>query len=98
MIKPTVGRVVHFYPQGTDALSGPMEPLAAIIAYVWHDRMVNLMVIDRNGIPHARTSVYLHQDADTVNPSASYAAWMPYQKAVAAGDISATRHATHGGV
>jgi len=78
MIKPTVGRVVWFY--GSKA---PEEPLAAIVAKVHSDQLVNLMVIDQNGGTNGRTSVQLLQDDD--KPEADFwCAWMPYQLGQAA--------------
>lgn len=80
MIKPTVGRVVWFYTKGYgDA------PLAAIIAHVWSDVLVNLAVFDRNGICTGRPSVVLEQDDCPVPPAEKcYCTWMPYQKGQAA--------------
>ena len=81
MIKPTIGRVVWFYKyvQG----QGHKGPLAAHVAFVFSDSMVNLMVIDENGNPHSEMSVYLHQEGDEI-PGGNYAEWMPYQKGQAA--------------
>lgn len=57
---PTVGRMVHFYPGPQDGIShSPGHPLAATIAHVWTDTMVNLGVLDSNGVPHKFTSVEL---------------------------------------
>lgn len=87
MIKSTVGRVVWYYPAKTDGLvCYDGQPLAAIVAHVHSDTMVNLAVFDANGDPHNRTSVQLVQDDDSeVTPAAKgYACWMPYQKGQAA--------------
>ena len=81
MIKPTVGRVVWYHPGPQEDHHG--ETLAAHIAHVWSDTCVNLMVIDPNGNPFNRTSVFLYQ-GDTDRPSSQYAEWMPYQKGQAA--------------
>ena len=92
MIKPTVGRVVWFWPgaPGVEArpefltLAGAGEgaepqPCSASIAYVFSDRLVNLTVSDHYGRPHNFTSVTLLQ-GDDARPSAGYfAEWMPYQ-------------------
>lgn len=88
MIKPTVGRVVWFYPSNTDPLFAfdsvkAGEPLAGHVAKVWSDTCVNLMVIDPNGVPTNRTSVFLYQ-GDTDRPGSCFAEWMPYQKGQAA--------------
>ena len=89
-IVPTPGRVVWFYPHESDALSQfgsvrEKKPLAAHIAHVWSDTCVNLMVIDPNGNPTNRTSVYLiPSDSTSDTPGSSYAAWMPFQVGQAA--------------
>lgn len=75
-IYPTVGRVVHYYPTEHEV---SVEPLAAIIAHVWSGQHVNLMVIDADGVPHSRTSVYLDQPDCPTKPPRPYCTWMPYQ-------------------
>lgn len=84
MIKPTVGRVVWFHPASNVATSGfahpdAGEPLAAIVARVLSDRIVNLTVFDALGVPHSRTAVQLVQEGDPVPGGGYYATWMPYQ-------------------
>ena len=83
-IKPTVGRVVHFYAPIADIIhaSGP-GPFAAVIAYVHSDSMVNLAVFDSNGNACSRTSVTLVQEGDA-RPAGMFCEWMPYQKGQAA--------------
>ena len=89
IIKPTVGRVVWYYPPTNSGESGfarhstPGEPLAAIIARVWNDNCVNLSVFDANGIAHSRTSVTLIHDDDSKTDS-GHCRWMPFQKGQAA--------------
>jgi hypothetical protein len=82
MIKPTVGRVVWFYPpkfaEGGFNAPHEGEPCAAIVAKVWSDTMVNLSVFDANGVSHARTSVRLVQEG-TKRPDGYFCEWMPYQ-------------------
>lgn len=85
MIKPTVGRIVWFYPLSDDSdfymfpsvRAG--EPLAAIVAHVWGDSCVNLAVFDPNGKSHTRTSIMLFQHDSVLRPSCGYCGWMPYQ-------------------
>ncbi|MCY1167114.1 hypothetical protein D9M73_70710 [compost metagenome] len=89
LIPPTPGRVVWFYPDPNSAESGfarniDGQPLAALIARVWSDRMVNLMVVDANGVCHPRTSVHLVQEDGEPQPSGDYCTWMPFQKGQAA--------------
>lgn len=89
MIKPTVGRVVWYTPTKDEhgmyqfpCLSG--QPLAAIIACVHTDVMVNLTVFDANGEPHGVCSVDLIQDGQPKPDYGRYCEWMPYQKGQAA--------------
>lgn len=77
MIKPTVGRVVWYYKYVEG--QGFKGPLAAHIAHVHSDSMVNLMVIDENGNPRSETSVPLEQEENDAHIG-SYCCWMPYQK------------------
>ena len=79
VITPTPGRVVWFHPgKYDDLISTDPQPLAAIVAYVHSDWMVNLTVCDRNGEWHSRTSVRLRQVNDEADVN-SYCEWMPYQ-------------------
>lgn len=96
MIKPTVGRVVLFWPSTSFDrhefhVNGP-QPCAATVAYVWNDEMVNLSVTDHNGRHHAVTSVSLVQDEQAKPEGGRYCEWMPYQKQVAAGAIAPNLH------
>ena len=82
MIQPTVGRIVWYYPDERDGMTGgagDTTPRAAIIAYVHDDHMVNLVVFDTNGMSYSRTSVTLVQPEDPARPDQSYCRWMPYQ-------------------
>lgn len=87
MIKPTIGRVVWYYP-------GPQEkrlhvqvkdeqPCVALICYVHTDSTVNLIVFDHFAFMHPRKDVELCQ-GDTAPSEREYCAWMPYQKGQAA--------------
>jgi hypothetical protein len=73
-ISPTPGRMVWFFADANQT-----EPLAAIVAHVWNDRMVNLAVIDKDGSPFCRTSVHLVQPGDPGPATYPQARWMPYQ-------------------
>ena len=86
MIKPTVGRVVLFTPAAgeSDLAENKGQPLAAIIAYVHSDNLVNLAVFDANGRAANRTSVPLIQDDALKSPTGYYCEWMEYQKGQAA--------------
>ena len=79
VVTPTPGRVVWFYPFRDDEIPDYMgTPLAAIVAYMWNDRLVNLMVIDLDGMPVSRRKILFLQEGDAV-PGNSHACWMPYQ-------------------
>ena len=91
-IAPTVGRVLHFIPTA-DYMAGrklafgnPAQPLAAVIAYVHSDTMVNLTVWDQNGVQFSVCSVPLVQEGrfDKIVVGSFYAEWMQYQKGQAA--------------
>jgi hypothetical protein len=87
MITPTNGRIVWFRPQDGDTAIQQhdiRQPLAAQVCHVWGDRMVNLLVTDRNGTTHAQTSVQLLQDDDLKPEGGRFCFWMPYQKGQAA--------------
>lgn len=85
VIPPTPGRVVWYFPSLGDKFPLPSDgqPLAATVARVWNDRMVNLTVHDADGNVHARTSVQLVQPGEPV-PSTAYCCWMPFQREQAA--------------
>ena len=84
MIRPTVGRVVWFWPKR------PMfphdQPQAAMIAHVFGDRCVNLSISDPNGNPvqNPPTSIPLIQQGDIAPESGHYCEWMPFGQAVKA--------------
>lgn len=80
-IAPTIGRVVWYRPASAEDFGNSGQPLAAIVAHVWNDRMVNLCVIDPNGVPMKRTSVTLKQgdDLDNISEGNAFCEWMPYQ-------------------
>jgi hypothetical protein len=84
LIKPTIGRVVWYWPTNR---TQPEQPHAAIIAHVWRDDLVNLAYFDSNGIARHATSVVLRQgegDQATATMAQDYCEWMPYQKGQAA--------------
>jgi hypothetical protein len=89
MIIPTVGRVVWYFKFASGG--GHKGPLAAHVAYVHSTRHVTLMVIDESGEPRPEKSVPLIQDGEPI-PDHDYCCWMPYQKAVASGQIPPTIH------
>jgi hypothetical protein len=86
MIQPTIGRIVWYRPSDFDhnvMTIHDAQPLAATVAYVYSDTMVNLAVSDHLGNTYGRTSVILLQDGQAT-PSGAYCEWMPFQKGQAA--------------
>jgi hypothetical protein len=77
MIKPTVGRVVWFYPLRWR--EGQNQPLAAIIAHVWTETCVNLAVfgVDGHSYPVGNTNVFLVQEGQEVPSGVEYCTYMP---------------------
>lgn len=100
LIPPTPGRVVWYYPSQHELDAKALAiydaaPLAAVVAYVHSDRLVNLALFDHAGAAHRRTSVTLLQEDDAVPHTSEgpYAAWMPYQlgQAAKASEADATQ-------
>ena len=92
MIKPTVGRVILFYPNRK--FTDGDKPIPAFICKIWNDNLINIGGFDSNGHPFKQEQVFLSQtEGDVPAEQSSYAAWMPYQKAVAAGEVLPTLHA-----
>lgn len=83
MIKPTVGRVVWFHQAGA---AERIQPQAAMIAYVHSDEVVNLGVLDANGVSEPRSSVLLFQ-GDGDRPKGEFCEWTPYQTGQAAKEL-----------
>lgn len=82
MIIPSVGRVVWYWPLGN---GGTPQPWAALVAFVHHERLVNLAAFSHSGRAQDVQSVVLRQPEDPAPPAPSpYCEWMPYQKGQAA--------------
>lgn len=75
MIKPTVGRVMWYWPK---VFPDDWQPLAAMVAYVHSDGSVNIGYLDETGAHHLATSVPVVQDQQT-RPDGPHVVWMPYQ-------------------
>ena len=87
VIKPEPSRHVHFIPAtdvSGDGVCTAGQPHAGIIAHVWGDRLVNLLVVDKNGWPVPKISVPLVQPGDAEPTGYDYCRWMPYTLATEA--------------
>ncbi len=83
MIKPTVGRILHYYPGANDVVTGP-APCAAIVTGVVHDREIHVRAFGPAAGSWSRPNVMLLQDQDQPKPMTSYCKWMEYQVGQAA--------------
>lgn len=77
---PTPGRVVWFWP----AAGSPIPhvagiPLAALVAFVTTERLVNLAVFDATGAIWPQQDVQLVHEGDVYVSDAARCEWMPYQ-------------------
>lgn len=82
MIKPTVGRIMWYWPSRH---LRKMQPWAAIVTHVWDDNMVNLAVFGIDGTLSPASSVPVVQDGSPwMVGDSPYCEWMPYQKGQAA--------------
>lgn len=84
--KPTVGRIVWYWPANNDASVSRVgkdtpyaQAHAAIVTAVWGDTCVNLCTFDANGNARPRTSVLLVQDGAARPEGGNFCEWMPYQ-------------------
>lgn len=97
-MKPTVGRVVYFYPAVTRACFGFMtvvgQPLAAIICHVNSPTSVNVSVFDVHGKQFPVSSVPFFETEQSGLPI-DHCAWMPYQRERHAKDEIAARNDMH---
>jgi len=75
MIKPTVGRSLHYYQWNGVCHTGPY---LCLLCKVVSDDRVNLSVFSEDGVPRPAVNVKLVQDGEPV-PCYAYCAWMPYQ-------------------
>lgn len=44
-MKPSIGRIVHYYPHDGDRFGETGEPIAAVVVRVWTDECVNLRLL-----------------------------------------------------
>lgn len=76
----SVGRQLHYFPlnfQHGPHFAHSLAPHAATVAYVHSQSMVNISILDHNGVQHWRTSVEVMPDghAPEMRPDSGYCAW-----------------------
>ncbi len=81
-IEPTVGRNIWFRcTEGQAHLLGMTrfdnQPMHANIVYVWSPTVINLIVVDHVGLPHAVQNVLVN--VPIAAGDGPYAEWMGYQ-------------------
>jgi hypothetical protein len=60
------------------------QPLAALVAHVINDALVNLAVLDCNGMFHSRTSIPHEQGGEAKPEHGYFCSWIPYHVGQAA--------------
>lgn len=85
-IKPTVGRVVWFWPpvQPQAGIGNVLylgQPFAATVAAVCDEdgRRINISYVDHEGNPWSRRAVELIQEGEAEPEGGIFCSWMPYQ-------------------
>jgi hypothetical protein len=77
--KPTIGRIVWYWPGAHDSLAinhDKEQAYAAIIVFVWDDKRINLTIFDRDGNPQPRRGVDLLLEGHLVRKGIdSFAEW-----------------------
>jgi len=81
-IKPSIGRVVWYYPGGEKDRKAGKQPYSAQIAYVHSDTCINIGYLDNNGVAGSASSVRLLGEGETCEHP--FCCWMPYQLGQAA--------------
>jgi hypothetical protein len=86
-MKPTVGRIVHYWPARATGSGGNDQPLPAIITHVWSEECVNLNIFDdgsfkigspmRDDTTVLRTSVRLLPEGRPVVEGEECCQWPP---------------------
>ena len=84
--KPTVGRIVYYWPGKVEAEQGwalsKGKPLAAVVCGITHNGDLILNVMDFVGISRSRIGVKFVTSLDNLqsdDTAEGYATWMPYQ-------------------
>ncbi len=80
-IKPTIGRIVWYIPDGNEGESFEYysdQPCMAQVTYVHADDVINILVTDHEGNQHPMAGVGLIDCYSDSSPG--HCEWMPYQK------------------
>jgi hypothetical protein len=76
LVTPTIAQPVWYYAEHARTKGMKSHdwdvPFAAMVVYVWSDRLVNLLVIDHEGKTFAMSKVPLHQGDDEDDQSAPF--------------------------
>lgn len=78
LIRPTVGRVVWYWPNAK-AVNDGEQPRAAILTYVQDDHTVNLVSFGHDGFPLPHHGIRLLEVDEPAPASGHFACWMPFQ-------------------
>lgn len=84
VIKPTIGRIVWYYPTPVEQEKGlgiSQHELAAIVCHVHSDYSVNLLVVGTDGRQVPKGDVELLQPGDDAPEleAGGFCRWMPFQ-------------------
>jgi hypothetical protein len=91
-----VGRILHYLPAAQDFtlnIEDHHQPMVAQCVLVKSDTVGCFNVIDHHGQHHFRRDVPVLQDISEHTVTQDACVWMPYQRAVAAGDEKPNQHA-----
>lgn len=77
MIIPSIGRVVHFWPE--KPTRPEQQPFPALICYVHDERKINVGGYTDDCVPFGAPDIALLQDDDVAPDEGPYATWMQYQ-------------------
>lgn len=92
---PSVGRILHYVPspnEGGLCWLDQSQPLAAQIILVNRDSTIDVVVWGQDGRSNRRARVEIVPEGATP-PNRGYCRWMPYQVAVAKGQLQPAQHA-----
>lgn len=76
-IKPTIGRVLWFWPGGKQQQEAGGQPHSASVAHVNDNGTVNIGWLQHDGMQRAATGVQLVQEGEPMTEGPC-CVWMPY--------------------